>query len=66
MSLKHRKRYVVSAIGLHRVRPPAGVLPQAAQLIGNGYLPGHAELALDLIHTNLGVRALFDAGLGAD
>src|SRR5829696_5299296 len=26
----HRKRYVVSAIGLHRVLEPAGVLPQAA------------------------------------
>src|SRR4051794_36778582 len=27
----HRKRYVVSAIGLHRVLAPAGVLPQAAE-----------------------------------
>src|SRR3954449_448618 len=28
---QHRKRYVVSAIGLHRVLAPAGVLPQAAE-----------------------------------
>ena len=89
----------MSAIGLHRVVSPAGVLPQAAErldasaeiapdevrvrverrrprreglaadvtmLIGNGYVPGHAELALDLVRTDPGVRMLFDARLAAD
>jgi L-erythro-3,5-diaminohexanoate dehydrogenase len=35
-------------------------------LIGNGYVSGHAELALDLVRTDLGVRMLFDARLAAD
>jgi len=35
-------------------------------LIGNGYVPGHAELALDLVRTDPGVRMLFDARLDAD
>jgi L-erythro-3,5-diaminohexanoate dehydrogenase len=34
--------------------------------IGNGYVPGHAELALDLVRTDPGVRMLFDARLAAD
>jgi L-erythro-3,5-diaminohexanoate dehydrogenase len=32
-------------------------------LIGNGYVPGHAELALDLLRSEPGVRALFEARL---
>ena len=32
-------------------------------LIGNGYVPGHADLALDLIRTSPGVRGLFEARL---
>jgi L-erythro-3,5-diaminohexanoate dehydrogenase len=35
-------------------------------LIGNGYVPGPAELALDLVRTDPGVRMLFDARLDAD
>ncbi len=29
-------------------------------MIGNGYVPGHAELALDLLRTHAGVRRLFE------
>jgi L-erythro-3,5-diaminohexanoate dehydrogenase len=32
-------------------------------LIGNGYVPGHAELALDLLRTEPGVRSLFERRL---
>jgi L-erythro-3,5-diaminohexanoate dehydrogenase len=32
-------------------------------LVGNGYVPGHAELALDLIRTTPGLRALFEQRL---
>jgi L-erythro-3,5-diaminohexanoate dehydrogenase len=35
-------------------------------LIGNGYVLGHAALALDLVRTDPGVRMLFDARLAAD
>jgi L-erythro-3,5-diaminohexanoate dehydrogenase len=35
-------------------------------LIGNGYVPGHAARALDLIRAEAGVRALFTARLAAD
>jgi L-erythro-3,5-diaminohexanoate dehydrogenase len=30
-------------------------------LIGNGYVPGHADLALGLIRDHPGVRSLFEA-----
>ncbi len=33
-------------------------------LIGNGYVPGHAEAALDLVRSSAGVRDLFTARLG--
>jgi L-erythro-3,5-diaminohexanoate dehydrogenase len=36
-----------------------GVAADVTMLIGNGYVPGHAELALDLIRSQPGVRALF-------
>ena len=29
-------------------------------LVGNGYVPGHAELALDLIRAEPGVRGMFE------
>jgi L-erythro-3,5-diaminohexanoate dehydrogenase len=35
-------------------------------LIGNGYVPGHAAFALDLLRTEQGVRQLFEARLAAD
>ena len=43
-----------------------GLAADVTMLIGNGYVPGHAELALDLVRTDPGVRALLDARLAAD
>jgi len=37
-----------------------GVAADVTMLIGNGYLPGHAQLALDLIRTQPGVRCIFE------
>ena len=34
-----------------------GVAADVTMLVGNGYVPGHAELAIDLIRTEPGVRA---------
>jgi L-erythro-3,5-diaminohexanoate dehydrogenase len=36
-----------------------GVAADVTMLVGNGYAPGHAELALDLIRTEPGARGLF-------
>jgi L-erythro-3,5-diaminohexanoate dehydrogenase len=36
-----------------------GVAADITMLVGNGYVPGHAELALDLIRAQPGVRELF-------
>lgn len=38
-----------------------GVAADVTMLVGNGYTPGHAELAVDLIRTEPGVRGIFDA-----
>jgi L-erythro-3,5-diaminohexanoate dehydrogenase len=38
-----------------------GVAADVTMLIGNGYVPGHARLALDLVRTEPGARAIFDA-----
>ncbi len=38
-----------------------GVGKDATLLIGNGYVPGHAELALDLLRKNPKLRAHFEA-----
>jgi len=38
-----------------------GVAADVTMLVGNGYTPGHAQLALDLIRSEPGVRAIFDA-----
>jgi len=43
-----------------------GLAADVTMLIGNGYLPGHAELALSLVREVPGVRALFAARLAAD
>ena len=40
-----------------------GVAADVTMLVGNGYVPGHAELALDLIRTTPGLRALFEQRL---
>ncbi len=36
-----------------------GVAADVTMLVGNGYVPGHAQLALDLIRTHAGVRGIF-------
>jgi L-erythro-3,5-diaminohexanoate dehydrogenase len=37
-----------------------GLAADVRMLIGNGYVPGHASFALDLVRTTPGVRALFE------
>jgi L-erythro-3,5-diaminohexanoate dehydrogenase len=37
-----------------------GVAADVTMLIGNGYVPGHAEFALDLIRAEPGVRQIFE------
>ena len=41
-----------------------GVAADVTMLVGNGYVPGHADLALDLLRANPGVRRLFEERLG--
>jgi L-erythro-3,5-diaminohexanoate dehydrogenase len=43
-----------------------GLAADVTMLIGNGYVPGHADLALDLVRADPGVRRLFQARLRAD
>jgi hypothetical protein len=38
-----------------------GVAADVTMLVGNGYTPGHAQLAIDLIRATPGVREIFDA-----
>jgi L-erythro-3,5-diaminohexanoate dehydrogenase len=38
-----------------------GLAADVRMLIGNGYVPGHAAFALDLIRSEPGVRELFDS-----
>ena len=40
-----------------------GLAADVTMLVGNGYVPGHAELALDLLRSNDGVRGLFERRL---
>ena len=40
-----------------------GVAADVQMLIGNGYVPGHAEHALDLIRSEPGVRRIFEERL---
>jgi L-erythro-3,5-diaminohexanoate dehydrogenase len=42
-----------------------GVAADVTMLVGNGYVPGHAELALNLIRTNGAVRGLFERRIHA-
>ena len=37
-----------------------GVAADVTMLIGNGYVPGHADLALDLVRAEPGVRQIFE------
>lgn len=38
-----------------------GLAADVEMVIGNGFVPGHAAFALDLVRADAGVRALFDA-----
>jgi L-erythro-3,5-diaminohexanoate dehydrogenase len=40
-----------------------GVAADVTMLVGNGYTPGHAEMALDLVRRDPGVRSLFERRL---
>jgi L-erythro-3,5-diaminohexanoate dehydrogenase len=42
-----------------------GLAADVTMLVGNGYVPGHADLALDLIRTTPSVRRLFEMRVGA-
>lgn len=41
-----------------------GLAADVTMLVGNGYVPGHADLALSLLRGHPGVRALFERRLG--
>ena len=43
-----------------------GVAADVTMLIGNGYVPGHAEFALSLIRENQGVRGLFESRVSGE
>jgi L-erythro-3,5-diaminohexanoate dehydrogenase len=43
-----------------------GLAADVTMLIGNGFTPGHADMAFDLLRTEPGVTALFSARLSAD
>ncbi|RKS73439.1 L-erythro-3,5-diaminohexanoate dehydrogenase [Actinomadura pelletieri DSM 43383] len=43
-----------------------GLAADVTMLIGNGYVPGHAETALDLVRSEPAVRALFTSRTGDD
>ncbi len=43
-----------------------GLAADVRMLIGNGYVPGHAAYALDLVRSQPAVRALLEARLAAD
>ena len=42
-----------------------GMAADVTMLVGNGYVPGHAELALELVRTTPSVRRLFDMRTGS-
>jgi L-erythro-3,5-diaminohexanoate dehydrogenase len=37
-----------------------GLAADVTMLVGNGYVPGHAAMAIDLVRTDSGVRSLFE------
>jgi len=41
-----------------------GLAADVTMLVGNGYAPGHADLAMQLLREHDGVRALFESRLG--
>ncbi|HET7386626.1 MAG TPA: L-erythro-3,5-diaminohexanoate dehydrogenase [Nocardioidaceae bacterium] len=40
-----------------------GLAADVTMLVGNGYVPGHSDYAIDLLRTNPGVRGLFERRL---
>jgi L-erythro-3,5-diaminohexanoate dehydrogenase len=42
-----------------------GMAADVTMLVGNGYVPGHADFALNLIRTTPSVRQLFERRVGA-
>ena len=40
-----------------------GLASDVTMLVGNGFVPGHADYAVDLLRTHDGVRALFESRL---
>ena len=42
-----------------------GLAADVTMLIGNGFVPGHADMALNLLGSNAGVRTLFESRLAA-
>ena len=45
---------------------PAGLAADITMLIGNGYVPGHAAMALELVRNEVGVRRLFERRLATE
>ncbi|MDO5503584.1 MAG: L-erythro-3,5-diaminohexanoate dehydrogenase [Actinomycetia bacterium] len=43
-----------------------GLAADVRMLVGNGYVPGHAAYALDVLRSNTAVRALFESRLHSD
>lgn len=43
-----------------------GLAADVTMLVGNGYLPGHADYAMDLLRTDQAVRTLFERRLAGD
>lgn len=43
-----------------------GLAADVTMLVGNGYVPGHADYALELLRTEAGVRGLFEARLSTE
>ncbi|TDD15920.1 L-erythro-3,5-diaminohexanoate dehydrogenase [Kribbella turkmenica] len=43
-----------------------GLAADVTMLVGNGYVPGHAEYAIELLRTEAGVRELFESRLAED
>ena len=43
-----------------------GLAADVTMLVGNGYTPGHADMALELLRSEPGVRGLFEARLDAE
>jgi L-erythro-3,5-diaminohexanoate dehydrogenase len=43
-----------------------GLAADVTMVIGNGFTPGHAEYAFDLLRSNGGVRSLFEARLDSE